>query len=92
MRMEQSFGDGLTIWKFFQGEKKVGQMKVSFHLSHANIFSIESYENGCGTKMVEHLKKIKKVKTIDGDVSEGTERFWLSVGATIEDETLFIKC
>lgn len=92
MRIKESFSDGLTIWKFYNEYKKVGQVKISFYESNVNIFSIESYEKGYGTKMVNSLKLLEDIKTIDGDVSEGTDQFWLSVGGTIEDEVFLIKC
>lgn len=92
MRIKESFGDGLTIWKFYNGDKIVGQMKISFYESNVNIFSIESYEKGYGTKMVNSLKLLEDIETIDGDVSEGTDQFWLSVGGTIEDDVFLINC
>ena len=92
MQVRESFGNGLTKWVFWDEDREVGEVKFSIYEKQLSLFSILSHEKGYGTKMVYFLKGLPRINQIVGDVSEGTDPFWLSVGATIEDEELFIEC
>lgn len=90
MEKKEAIKDGLTCWYFFDNGEEVGEVKISFYQENAFIFSILSLKKGFGTKMIDYIKSLSHIKTISGDVSEGTDKFWLSVGAKIDDDEFLI--